>query len=318
MRYPAAVVALVLLAAGGGLAGSCRESKLCCPGRDSSCVVQKAPINAIIEDLSDKPCYCDHACLKLGDCCSDFKDACGVVDCRMSAWGPWSECDAECGPGRTTRTRTIERPPINGGKHCSALVQKRACIGQRCPRDQRQAALRETAMLLPASLGWSRDLNATHDIRRNLRLRYPKDPADENEYCVPFEVIKASKACRKEKGFTALREGSRVCVRCETQAIRKALGYRCQGHGVVDRATRWSALAAPHCHGKWVRLESDQPEPDDPAEEMLGDSPDENQVDEEESGGAKETRVQHHKERKDKTVSLECPSCKKGALFIFV
>lgn len=59
------------------LAGSCREAKLCCPGRDSSCVVQKAPINAIIEDLSDKPCYCDHACLKLGDCCGDFKQACG-------------------------------------------------------------------------------------------------------------------------------------------------------------------------------------------------------------------------------------------------
>lgn len=57
--------------------GSCREAKLCCPGRDSSCVVQKAPINAIIEDLSDKPCYCDHACLKLGDCCTDFKEACG-------------------------------------------------------------------------------------------------------------------------------------------------------------------------------------------------------------------------------------------------
>lgn len=61
----------------GSLAGSCREAKLCCPGRDSSCVVQKAPINAIIEDLNDKPCYCDHACLKLGDCCDDFKEACG-------------------------------------------------------------------------------------------------------------------------------------------------------------------------------------------------------------------------------------------------
>ncbi|KAH8258945.1 hypothetical protein KR038_010053, partial [Drosophila bunnanda] len=57
--------------------GSCREAQLCCNGRDSSCVVQKAPINAIIEDLSDKPCYCDHACLKLGDCCDDFKDHCG-------------------------------------------------------------------------------------------------------------------------------------------------------------------------------------------------------------------------------------------------
>lgn len=72
-----AVVALLAVAPWGAHAGSCRESKLCCPGRDSSCVVQKAPINAIIEDLSDKPCYCDHACLKLGDCCSDFKDACG-------------------------------------------------------------------------------------------------------------------------------------------------------------------------------------------------------------------------------------------------
>lgn len=58
-------------------AGSCRESALCCNGRDSSCVVQKTPINAIVEDVNEKPCYCDHACLKLGDCCEDFKSHCG-------------------------------------------------------------------------------------------------------------------------------------------------------------------------------------------------------------------------------------------------
>lgn len=57
-------------------ANSCREAGKCCPGRDSSCVAQKAQINAIIEDLSDQPCYCDHACLKLGDCCHDFKETC--------------------------------------------------------------------------------------------------------------------------------------------------------------------------------------------------------------------------------------------------
>lgn len=58
-------------------AGSCRDSALCCNGRDSSCVVQKTPINTINEDPYEKPCYCDHACLKLGDCCGDFKSYCG-------------------------------------------------------------------------------------------------------------------------------------------------------------------------------------------------------------------------------------------------
>lgn len=81
MRSTAAVAATatVLLAfvATVARAGSCLEAKLCCPGRDSACVVQKTPINAIIEDPTDKPCYCDHACLKLGDCCADFKPACG-------------------------------------------------------------------------------------------------------------------------------------------------------------------------------------------------------------------------------------------------
>lgn len=74
-----AVVAVMVLTAFvvAADAGSCLEAKLCCPGRDSACVVQKTPINAIIEDPTDKPCYCDHACLKLGDCCADFKPACG-------------------------------------------------------------------------------------------------------------------------------------------------------------------------------------------------------------------------------------------------
>lgn len=58
-------------------AGSCKKSGLCCPGRDSSCVVQIAKPNAIIEDLDDIPCFCDYACLNIGDCCSDFKSACG-------------------------------------------------------------------------------------------------------------------------------------------------------------------------------------------------------------------------------------------------
>ncbi|KAI4455358.1 rpe-spondin [Holotrichia oblita] len=77
-------------------------------------------------------------------------------------------------------------------------------------------------------------------------------------YCVEFEVLKASKACRKEQVFNALKEGERICVKCESEALRKNLDWRCQGHGVAGRVTRWSAFSAPHCHGKWLRA---QPEP---------------------------------------------------------
>ncbi|GLH14767.1 Uncharacterized protein GBIM_19088 [Gryllus bimaculatus] len=45
----------------------------------------------------------------------------------------------------------------------------------------------------------------------------------------------------------------RVCVRCETQALRKALGYRCPGHGVEDRATRWTAVARTQASGRLGR-----------------------------------------------------------------
>jgi hypothetical protein len=71
------IVAIVLLGRPVNSLGSCKEAGLCCTGRDASCVVQKTPQNAIIEDLRDTPCYCDHACLKLNDCCPDYRQTCG-------------------------------------------------------------------------------------------------------------------------------------------------------------------------------------------------------------------------------------------------
>lgn len=60
------------------ICGSCLEAKLCCPGRDSSCIVQRTLVNSVsvLQDYYEKPCYCDHACLRLGDCCVDFKKTC--------------------------------------------------------------------------------------------------------------------------------------------------------------------------------------------------------------------------------------------------
>ncbi|XP_062554272.1 somatomedin-B and thrombospondin type-1 domain-containing protein-like [Armigeres subalbatus] len=290
-NYWGLVVILMLCGfAADAQGGSCRESSLCCNGRDSSCVVQKAPLNAIIEDLNDKPCYCDHACLRLGDCCEDFKSHCGVIDCVVSEWGPWSECDTHCGTGMMSRTRIIEQKPQNGGKHCPSLVQKRGCQGLKCHNHHDRKVLRETALLLPADLSKSRHENDTSDIRRNLRLRYKNAFKHNrgNEYCIEFEVIKATKACHRDKTYNSLAEGDRVIVRCELEALHEDKSmvdtmvaeisnnsilddedderqqqerkpkFRCRGEGLTGRSTRFSSLALPSCRGKWMRVAAKQ------------------------------------------------------------
>ncbi|KAL9692172.1 hypothetical protein quinque_000091, partial [Culex quinquefasciatus] len=59
-------------------AESCREASLCLQwSRFGLCGAKVPPSGAITTDLNVKPCYCDHACLKLRDCCPDFKSYCG-------------------------------------------------------------------------------------------------------------------------------------------------------------------------------------------------------------------------------------------------
>lgn len=181
-----------------------------------------------------------------------------MVNCEVSNWGPWSKCDADCGPGMMGRQRFILKSPQNGGEHCPDLVQKRGCAGTRCEGTSRnEKALKETALLLSGKFSKMRTMNDTQDIRKNLRLRYPKDPAKERsqQYCVVFEVTKSHHKCSPlGEDATKLKKGERVCVACETAAMRKHLGYRCKGHGVDGKSTRWAALDASSCHGRWIKI----------------------------------------------------------------
>uniref|UniRef100_A0A1B0D6F1 Spondin-like TSP1 domain-containing protein n=1 Tax=Phlebotomus papatasi TaxID=29031 RepID=A0A1B0D6F1_PHLPP len=65
-----------------------------------------------------------------------------VLDCLVSEWGSWSECDATCGTGMMSRNRTVVRPAQNGGKHCPSLVQKRGCQGFKCQHHQDRRVMR--------------------------------------------------------------------------------------------------------------------------------------------------------------------------------
>lgn len=48
-------------------------------------------------------------------------------DCRVSEWGPWSECDKVKAGGKQMRTRKIVQEAVSGGKECPALEQVQPC-----------------------------------------------------------------------------------------------------------------------------------------------------------------------------------------------
>ncbi|XP_011153581.1 somatomedin-B and thrombospondin type-1 domain-containing protein [Harpegnathos saltator] len=238
------IVATLISLSDGTAAGSCSSAKLCCQGRDSGCVIQKESPNAIIQSPRDKPCYCDHACLKLADCCDDFKETCGVVDCAVSEWSPWSPCDNGCGSGTQRRSRVIEISEKNGGKHCPRLDQVRTCRSfQTCHAGIRSQPHAKSVTLLALFPG---EGNST-DVRIKDRT------VDKSDSCVAFTIVRVSRACSRISDL--LSEGSRICVERpgRNESLDRYVGIGkwklstdIAGSGRRGRPTNST------CHGKWI------------------------------------------------------------------
>ncbi|XP_011308797.1 somatomedin-B and thrombospondin type-1 domain-containing protein [Fopius arisanus] len=224
-----AILCLVDRTAGG----SCRAAKLCCQGRDSGCVIQKASPNAIIESPRDKPCYCDHACLKLNDCCDDFRDACSVADCAVSEWGTWSPCKSQCGVGIQTRNRVITKAELNGGKHCPQLEQSRTCRGFAGCREHSELSHKGTVLLTTLS-----EKNSTSD-----------DVNSVPSYCQIFTVLWASRICTRE--FPDLTLGSQICALCREDSGNCQSG---EEYVAPTGIGRWKIMTSTstRCHGRWI------------------------------------------------------------------
>jgi len=74
-------------------------------------------------------------------------------------------------------------------------------------------------------------------------------------YCAEYEVIDAKPGCQSPSSAApwtrTLIKGAAACVECQSVAMRRRLGNRCRGHGVLGRLTRWNAATAPGCSGRW-------------------------------------------------------------------
>ncbi|XP_035675231.1 spondin-1-like isoform X1 [Branchiostoma floridae] len=56
-----------------------------------------------------------------------------ATDCKVSVWSSFSRCNRRCGGGVMVRARTITQKPLNGGKPCPELSERRECNTEPCP-----------------------------------------------------------------------------------------------------------------------------------------------------------------------------------------
>jgi len=68
-----AMTSAVSAVSGDGGESGCAGLGYCCPGRNVTCA--STGRSAGSKDATST-CFCDEACLNIGDCCLDYRDAC--------------------------------------------------------------------------------------------------------------------------------------------------------------------------------------------------------------------------------------------------
>ncbi|XP_054827813.1 spondin-1 isoform X1 [Eublepharis macularius] len=78
---------------------------------------------------------------ELGDCNEELEqvEKCMLpecpINCELTEWSQWSECNKSCGKGHMIRTRIIDMEPQFGGAPCPETVQRKKCRIRKCLRN---------------------------------------------------------------------------------------------------------------------------------------------------------------------------------------
>jgi hypothetical protein len=83
----------------------------------------------LIIDKADNGGKCDQSVFETESCSGAFCP----VDCKVSDWSNWSDCDALCGPGQSDRHRTIVEQAKWDGTCNDSLLEHTTCISKVCP-----------------------------------------------------------------------------------------------------------------------------------------------------------------------------------------
>lgn len=219
----------------GGGCTTFSGTPICCRGKQSTCCGYTYDVNrngtssakhlcptseiTLFTRKDVRTCFCDEFCTTTNDCCPNYRTVCHkpIIDCVVSEWGPWSDCDRHCDQGVSVRRRRIIQPQSNGGQHCPVLEESKPCQGFRCVsrRVGRSGSLMlpfikqaraEVAHLLP-SLGdvprITRRWDMRWDERRKLYLgklikQNKTEQPELDPYCAVYEITYANKACLPE------------------------------------------------------------------------------------------------------------------------
>mmetsp|Transcript_23708 Transcript_23708/g.50644 ORF Transcript_23708/g.50644 Transcript_23708/m.50644 type:complete len:1561 (+) Transcript_23708:103-4785(+) len=84
-----------------------------------------------------------------------------AIDCQVSDWTDWDECDRTCGSGQTHRARQISRFPQHGGELCpEVLLQTKGC--NKGPCNVRDCLLSGWADWTPCSSSCGAGMQSRH------------------------------------------------------------------------------------------------------------------------------------------------------------
>nr|XP_027193633.1 uncharacterized protein LOC113788369 [Dermatophagoides pteronyssinus] len=165
------------------------------------------------------------------NCNSDIKCP---VDCKLSDWGNWSVCSAECGLGQVTRTREILVAPQNGGKPCGDLTQSADCFITPCNDSCKLSEFGEWSQC-SSKIGSGSQIRIRQILKEPMLHDQPCGTLFEERKCVNFTDNTSEKDTCKFSDWSSWTVCSKSCGGGQTTRQRSVISGKCFDAPLIEK-----------------------------------------------------------------------------------